>query len=31
MLPELTPPPHREEAPIDYVQMAMGHNRRHKR
>jgi hypothetical protein len=31
MLPELTPPPHREEEPIDYVQMAQGHNRRHKR
>ena len=31
MLPELTPPPHREVEPVDYVQMATGHNRRHKR
>ncbi len=31
MLPDLAPPPHREEVPIDYVQMAAGHNRRHKR
>jgi hypothetical protein len=31
MLPELTPPPIREEPPIDYVRMAEGHNRRHKR
>ncbi len=31
MLPELTPPPRREEPPIDYVLMAEGHNRRHKR
>ena len=31
MLPELTVPPQREAEPIDYVQMAAGHNRRHKR
>jgi hypothetical protein len=31
MLPELTPPPQREEPAIDYVTMAEGHNRRHRR
>jgi hypothetical protein len=31
MLPELTPPPQREEPEIDYVAMAEGHNRRHRR
>jgi hypothetical protein len=31
MLPELTAPPEREAEAIDYVKMAEGHNRRHKR
>ena len=31
MLPDLRPPPLREEAPLDYVLMAESHNRRHKR
>src|SRR5262249_24075614 len=31
MLPELTPPPDREEETIDYVLLAEGHNRRRKR
>jgi hypothetical protein len=30
-LPDLTPPPQRDEAPIDYALMAEGHNKRHKR
>ncbi len=29
--PDLTPPPHRDPPEIDYVRMAEGHNRRHKR
>jgi hypothetical protein len=31
MMPELRPPPHREEAPVDYAAMAEGHNKRHKK
>jgi hypothetical protein len=31
MLPDLRPPPAREDASIDYVEMAAGHNRRHRR
>jgi hypothetical protein len=31
MLPEITPPPLRDEPPIDYLHLAEGHNRRHKR
>jgi hypothetical protein len=31
VLPDLTPPPQRDEPPIDYALMAEGHNRRHKR
>jgi hypothetical protein len=31
MLPELRPPPYREEAPIDYAALAAGHNKRIKK
>jgi hypothetical protein len=31
MLPELRPPPHREETPIDYAALAAGHNKRRSR
>jgi hypothetical protein len=31
MLPELRPPPRREAAPIDYLALAAGHNKRHKK